>query len=573
MTPIQLIGFNLGNAAERDVGTTSGTVAAGDDSRIVGAVQTSRALTAGAGVATIGDLSADRTIALNSASITSLALADTSVQPARSVSSGTGLTGGGSLAADRTVSLSAGSLASLALADTSVQPARSVSAGTGLTGGGSMAADRTIALSAGSIASLALADNAFVGLDAAAQTSDSKTRVSSMAKQDLTAVADQGVGSDANNLVPYAAFGTKLYEYVKRTATHIGASLASRGLFVKTIGSGAFGPASADVGHIISMEKVDSFDGSGNPVGSYLTATGEGEMEPLWLISRQGRKGDGSTFIFDSSKVVTGTGADNGGVVGGEVRLSTVNASGVTQRAMHNLPGIISHISNFDSGQGIGHFVEFRKGAFFSGLHVGNTLVSDGEAYEGANSLTYIVSYADARALARIKAALDINGTLYQGYPDNRRATSYDSATGIWAVKDETGAVMVQALENELSWSGSAWTSSSAAVTSSTGTITTSSGTVRLKKAGKSAFIQSSAVITTNGTGATLLQVALPITPAGTTSRKYILTGQRVTDGKAVTAVCYGSIATAYVTLYDGTYPAVSGAEIVLSGVIEHADA
>jgi hypothetical protein len=109
-------------AIAANVGTTVGTIAAGDDSRIVNAVQTSRTLTAGTGLTGGGDLSANRSVALNPASIASLALADTAVQPARLISAGTGLTGGGSLAADRTVSLSAGSIASLALADTSVQP-------------------------------------------------------------------------------------------------------------------------------------------------------------------------------------------------------------------------------------------------------------------------------------------------------------------------------------------------------------------------------------------------------------------------------------------------------------------
>ncbi|MDW5315515.1 tail fiber domain-containing protein [Rhizobium sp. PL01] len=70
----------LGAAAFLNVGTTAGTVAAGNDTRITNAVQTSRTLTAGAGMAAIGNLSADRTIALNSASLASLALADSAVQ-------------------------------------------------------------------------------------------------------------------------------------------------------------------------------------------------------------------------------------------------------------------------------------------------------------------------------------------------------------------------------------------------------------------------------------------------------------------------------------------------------------
>lgn len=85
---------------------------------------------------------------------------DLKADKAITVSSGTGLTGGGTLASNRTIALSSTSIASLALADTSVQPARLVSAGTGLTGGGSLAADRTISLSTGSVASLAKADSA-----------------------------------------------------------------------------------------------------------------------------------------------------------------------------------------------------------------------------------------------------------------------------------------------------------------------------------------------------------------------------------------------------------------------------
>lgn len=73
--------LGLAGAAILDVGTTAGTVAAGDDSRIVNAVQTSRTLTAGTGLTGGGDLTANRSLALNSASIASLAKADSALQP------------------------------------------------------------------------------------------------------------------------------------------------------------------------------------------------------------------------------------------------------------------------------------------------------------------------------------------------------------------------------------------------------------------------------------------------------------------------------------------------------------
>ncbi len=124
------------------------------------AVQPTRNIIAGSGLAGGGVLAADVTLALSSTSLASLALANSAVQPARQISAGTGLSGGGSLAADRTLSLSSATISSLARADTAVQPARSVNAGTGLTGGGDLSADRTVALNAASIASLARADSA-----------------------------------------------------------------------------------------------------------------------------------------------------------------------------------------------------------------------------------------------------------------------------------------------------------------------------------------------------------------------------------------------------------------------------
>jgi len=57
--------LGLGDAATKNTGTTTGTVAAGDDSRITGAVQTSRTISAGTGLTGGGDLSANRTLAVS----------------------------------------------------------------------------------------------------------------------------------------------------------------------------------------------------------------------------------------------------------------------------------------------------------------------------------------------------------------------------------------------------------------------------------------------------------------------------------------------------------------------------
>lgn len=55
----------LGDSATKNTGTTSGTVAAGDDSRIVGAVQTSRTISAGTGLSGGGSLASDRTLSVS----------------------------------------------------------------------------------------------------------------------------------------------------------------------------------------------------------------------------------------------------------------------------------------------------------------------------------------------------------------------------------------------------------------------------------------------------------------------------------------------------------------------------
>ena len=57
--------LGLGDSATKAVGTTSNTVAAGNDSRIVGAVQTSRTVSTGTGLTGGGDLTANRTLSVN----------------------------------------------------------------------------------------------------------------------------------------------------------------------------------------------------------------------------------------------------------------------------------------------------------------------------------------------------------------------------------------------------------------------------------------------------------------------------------------------------------------------------
>lgn len=71
---------DLGDAALLDVGTTAGTVAAGNDPRLVGAVPNTRSVNAGTGLTGGGALSGNVTLALSQATLDSLELAGSALQ-------------------------------------------------------------------------------------------------------------------------------------------------------------------------------------------------------------------------------------------------------------------------------------------------------------------------------------------------------------------------------------------------------------------------------------------------------------------------------------------------------------
>ena len=68
----------------------------------------------------------------------------TRVPSTRTITAGNGLSGGGNLSANRTIELSEATVSSLENADSAVQPGRTITAGGGLTGGGDLSDDRTL---------------------------------------------------------------------------------------------------------------------------------------------------------------------------------------------------------------------------------------------------------------------------------------------------------------------------------------------------------------------------------------------------------------------------------------------
>ena len=128
--------------------------------------------------------------------------ADTAVQPARAVNTGTGLTGGGDLSADRTIALDAASIASLALADTATQPGDLGTAAAADTTDFATAAQGTkadSALQSGDIGSTVQAHDAFLdsiaGLGTAADKMLYTTAANTAAETGITSAGRSMVGA------------------------------------------------------------------------------------------------------------------------------------------------------------------------------------------------------------------------------------------------------------------------------------------------------------------------------------------------------------------------------------------
>jgi len=112
---------------------------------------------------------------------------------------------------------------------------------------------------------------------------------------------------------------------------------------------------------------------------------------------------------------------------------------------------------------------------------------------------------------------------------------------------------------------GNAWTTYTPTVVSGTGTITTASATGRYQRNGRTVNVQMVVTITTNGTGASWLNVGLPFNAAVSS---FIGGIETALTGKSVQASS-GAGNTVSARFYDGTYPGASGAVILLEGAYE----
>lgn len=113
-----------------------------------------------------------------------------------------------------------------------------------------------------------------------------------------------------------------------------------------------------------------------------------------------------------------------------------------------------------------------------------------------------------------------------------------------------------------------AWASYTPTVGATVGTITTSSSSGAWIRYGKIVFFRAVATITTNGTGAALLLIGLPLTAKGNYSN---VSGQEIaTTLRGVNAFIADAATSASCSFSsDGLYPGADGRTIAISGVYE----
>lgn len=157
-------------------------------------------------------------------------------------------------------------------------------------------------------------------------------------------------------------------------------------------------------------------------------------------------------------------------------------------------------------------------------------------------------------------------GTGTHTYPSkNTRIYCLDTNNGSPEPVIGTGA-SVHWIKDTSRLFNSVWEAYTPTVSSSTGTITTYSASGRYAIRGNVIVVFIRVIVTTNGTGAGLLNISLPVSVAGGLGATFA-GKERVVTGKAV--VGYADSTNIPLQFYDGTYPGGNGYVIEITSTYE----
>jgi hypothetical protein len=201
-------------------------------------------------------------------------------------------------------------------------------------------------------------------------------------------------GSAFTLRIPFSGFLGNNEFFSSEDSTHVD-SRATLAAVREVAGSGANGPARADLAGIFSVSKKN-----------YLTSVIDGEIDASYFIVRQGQKADAGAALMDLEKV----GGDTGGYVAIEAGCKWINSSGATQRRVQTVINYGGQTSAFYGSSGtntVGYWAESQVGT-------GNLSAFMADQVSGsswANLLVHTTSRDMANTIFRINAAGCVYGS------------------------------------------------------------------------------------------------------------------------------------------------------------------
>lgn len=312
-----------------------------------------------------------------------------------------------------------------------------------------------------------------------------------------------------------------------------------------------------------------SFTGSISGTTLDVSAVSSGSLAVGQIIS----SGAGVT----AGTIITALGTGSGGVGTYTVNNSQTIASESMQTTAGNNQIFISNLTAIDNCGAAGIYIDdsisSNKSFVFEGWSSSQKSGS-GNGFVVINWRNGTVNFSGAQLLSNAGNGVQIIDTSTKVFMDVATIVTASGNTGIVAASG--GQLFCDAMPfgngtnfgaNARAGTGAynaAWSSESGTITAGSGTLTTASATWNYAIRGKIAEVYLTASVTTNGTGATNIQVTIPSALSGFSGA---LTGRETAiSGKALTATAGGS--GIVIQNFDNTYPADSGSNFVLSGTV-----
>lgn len=491
----------------------------------IGAVPTSRMLTAGTGLAGGGDLSADRSFALANTTVTPNAYGSASSVAAFIVDAQGRLT----TALDVPIAIGAGAIIS-----GTIDTARISGSYTGITGVGTVTVGTwSASFGANVVGDAALRQSA--GLSVIGRGANTTGNVA-----DITAGSDNTVLRRSGTTLAFGTInaGSFTANAIANADIRQSSGLSVIGRSTNTTGNVADITASVD-GTVLRLNGTTLGFGTLASGAFGANVVGDAALRQSAGLSVIGRSANTTGNVADIT-----AGSDNTVLrrSGTTIGFGTINAGSFTANA----------IANADIRQSVGVSV------------VGRSTNSTGNVAD-------ITAAADDRVLARTGGALSFvqltAGMVPNDLITNAMLANMATQTFKGRTTAGTGDPEDLTITQALALLFPSWTQTTPTPTSGSGTITTANSILRKYVAGKIVFFGLEIAITTNGTGATDVRVDL----GGSNAALTVGFGGRREDTSWGIAAQLGAGTTSLLITRasDGTYPGASGAIFAICGVYE----